>query len=120
MRAASAPSEQQLCCRRTASHRFGLDGFYAALDGVRRSRGLTWRQIARETELTASSLTRTGQGSRPDVFPAPDPEPVSMVTAYIHQDRDLTPESASALEQLSRAAHGHLSQAPDNFRRTQE
>lgn len=115
MRAASAPSEQQqLCCRRTASHRFGPDGFYAALDGVRRSRGLTWRQVAPETELSASPLTRKGQGSRPDVFPAPDPEPVSMVTAYIH----LTPESASAQEQLFRAAHGQLSQAPDNFRRT--
>jgi transcriptional regulator with XRE-family HTH domain len=120
-----------------ASQHFDVDGFYAALNGVRRSRGVTWRQVARAADVSPSSLTRMAKGSRPDVdtiaslaswaslnpatfFPRNNAEsPLSMVTAYIHRDPDLTPEAASALEQLVRTTHSQLARRADDRRRQQ-
>lgn len=120
-----------------ASQHFDVEGFYATLDGVRRSRGLTWRQVARATDVSPSSLTRMAKGSRPDVdtiaslaswasldaatfFPGNNTEsPLSMVTAYIHRDPDLTPEAASALEQLVRTTYSQLARGTNNSRRQQ-
>jgi transcriptional regulator with XRE-family HTH domain len=119
--------------RSVASQHFDVDGFYAALNGVRRSRGLTWRQVAHAADISASSLTRMAKGSRPDVdtiaslaswaslnpatfFPQNRAEnPLSMVTAYIHRDPDLSPEAASALEQLVRTTYSQLARR-DNGR----
>lgn len=49
--------------------RSGLDAdrLYAALDATRRTRGLQWRQVAKEAGISASTLTRMAQGKRPDV-----------------------------------------------------
>jgi len=47
--------------------KFDLPMFYAALDSVRRSRKITWKQVAEETGVAASTLTRMSQGKRPDV-----------------------------------------------------
>jgi transcriptional regulator with XRE-family HTH domain len=120
-----------------ASQHFDVDGFYAALSSVRRSRGLTWRQVARAADVSASSLTRMAKGSRPDVdtiaslaswaslnaaafFPKNNAEsPLSMVTAYIHRDPDLTPEAASALEQLVRTTYSQLARGSEGSRRHQ-
>ena len=46
---------------------FDNDAFYAALDSAREARGLTWKQLASEAGVSASTLTRIGQGRRPDV-----------------------------------------------------
>ena len=104
-----------------------MEAFHAALDSVRRSRGMTWRQVAQEAEVSASSLTRMTKGSRPDIdtvaslaswasldpatfFPGgSEVNPLSMVAAYIYRDPSLTREAASALEQLVRATHSQLS-----------
>jgi transcriptional regulator with XRE-family HTH domain len=120
-----------------ASEHFDVDGFYAALNSVRRGRGLTWRQVARAADVSASSLTRMAKGSRPDVdtiaslaswaslnpatfFPRNNAEsPLSMVTAYIHRDPDLTPEAASALEQLVRTTYSQLARGGEERRRRQ-
>jgi transcriptional regulator with XRE-family HTH domain len=110
-----------------ATQRFDVEGFHAALDSVRRSRGMTWRQVAKEANVSASSLTRMTKGSRPDIdtvaslasWASVDPatffpreteiSTLSMVAAYIHRDPSLSPEAASALEQLVRATHSQLS-----------
>ena len=47
--------------------RFDADAFYAALDAERRSRRYTWKQVAEEAQVSASTLTRMAQGRRPDV-----------------------------------------------------
>ena len=47
--------------------RFDADGFYAALDAERRSRRYTWKRVADESRVSASTLTRMAQGRRPDV-----------------------------------------------------
>lgn len=46
---------------------FDADAFYETLDGERRSRGLNWKEVAAEARVSQSTLTRLGQGKRPDV-----------------------------------------------------
>ncbi len=46
---------------------FDSDAFYAALDGVRRARDLNWKEVAAQSGVSASTLTRMAQGKRPDV-----------------------------------------------------
>jgi transcriptional regulator with XRE-family HTH domain len=98
---------------------------------------MTWRQVAREANVSASSLTRMANGSRPDIdtvaslaawasldpatfFPRSGKEnPLAMVTAYIHRDPSLTREAASALEQVVRATHAQLASGDDDRGRRQ-
>ena len=47
--------------------RFDSQGFYDALDATRRSRNLNWKQVAAQSGVSASTLTRMAQGRRPDV-----------------------------------------------------
>ena len=50
----------------TAVH-FDGEKFVAALDSTRRARDMTWRKVADEARVSASTLTRLSQGKRPDV-----------------------------------------------------
>ena len=43
------------------------EGFYSALDGHRQSKDLTLKKVAAEAHVSASTLTRMGQGKRPDL-----------------------------------------------------
>lgn len=49
------------------SNYFNSEGFYAALDAHRRSKDVTWKKVALKSGVSASTLTRMGQGKRPDV-----------------------------------------------------
>jgi len=49
------------------SNFFDSDGFYAALDAIRRDREMSWKKVAEMAAISASTLTRMGQGKRPDV-----------------------------------------------------
>ena len=46
---------------------FDGDALYGALDAVRQARNLTWKQVAAESGVSASTLTRMAQGRRPDL-----------------------------------------------------
>jgi transcriptional regulator with XRE-family HTH domain len=46
---------------------FDMEAFYAALNAARLSRQKTWKDVAQETGVAASTLSRMGQGARPDV-----------------------------------------------------
>lgn len=46
--------------------RFDAALFAAVLDGVRASRGLSWREVARQTGVSSATLTRIGKGHAPD------------------------------------------------------
>lgn len=46
---------------------FDADAFYESLDAERLSRGLNWKAVASEAGVSQSTLTRLGQGKRPDV-----------------------------------------------------
>lgn len=40
---------------------------YAALDAVRESRGISWRQLAREVQISPSTFSRLANRQKPDV-----------------------------------------------------
>src|SRR5688572_3900881 len=110
----------------------GFDGaaFYAALDAVRETRKLNWKQVAAASKVSASTLTRIAQGRRPDVdglakllawsglkaesFIRGDsprskkPETMAMISTYLRADPHLTPKSAAALEELMKVTYRRL------------
>ena len=109
--------------------RFDSQGFYDALDATRRSRHLNWKQVAAQSGVSASTLTRMAQGRRPDVdglaalaswsglkaddFVRSDaeqgePEPLAMISTYLKSDPHLTPEAADALDQLVKATYERM------------
>lgn len=109
--------------------RFDSDGFYEALDATRQARKLHWKQVAAQSGVSASTLTRMAQGKRPDVdglaalvswsglrsddFVRSEanqgvPEPLAMISTYLRSDKNLTPESATALDQLVKATYERL------------
>ena len=45
---------------------FDAEAFYVALARVVGARKVRWRQVSKETGVTPSTLTRMGQGRRPD------------------------------------------------------
>jgi transcriptional regulator with XRE-family HTH domain len=109
---------------------FDAAAFFAALDAQRQGRGLTWKQVADESQISASTLTRMGQGRRPDVdslaalsqwagLDAGDfvrgekrgtAEPLAMISTYLRSDPNLTPEGAEALEAVIQATYERLRQ----------
>ena len=102
---------------------FDLAGFHAALDAQRTAKGLNWKQVAEQSGVSASTLTRMSQGRRPDIdglalllawsgldasnfLPgANSPEPLAQITAHLRADRNLKPESAEALEAIIKVAY---------------
>ena len=109
--------------------RFDADAFYAALDAERRSRRCTWKQVAKEAQVSASTLTRMAQGRRPDVDslaalvtwaglsadafvgsdqPRPTPGALTMISTYLKGDPQLSAEAAEALDQLVKATYEHM------------
>ncbi len=108
---------------------FDAEGFYEALDATRLARKLNWKQVAAESGVSASTLTRMAQGRRPDVDglaaltawsglsaddfvrsegrPA-EPDALAQITTYLRSDRNLTPEAATALDELIKATYERL------------
>ena len=109
--------------------RFDAEAFYSAIDAERRSRRQTWKRVAEEAQVSASTLSRMAQGRRPDVdsmaalvawsglsadtFVKDDqgkPEPgfLSMMSSYLKSDPQLTPEAADALDELMKATYERM------------
>ena len=108
---------------------FDSEGFYAALDGARITRNMNWKQVASAAGVSASTLTRMAQGRRPDVdtlaalikwsgldkdtFVRPGneqikPDAIAMISTYLRSDPHLTPEAATALDELVKATYQRL------------
>lgn len=111
---------------------FDASAFYEALDAQRQSRRFNWKQVAADSGVSASTLTRMAQGKRPDVDGLaalaawsglsaddfirseevrPDPDPLAKITTYLRSDRNLSPEAATALDQLIKATYDRLRSA---------
>ena len=106
-----------------AKRGFNLDKFHAALNAQRVAKGLTWKEVAQQSGVSASTLTRMGQGKRPDVDgfalllawsgldalqfvpTANEPEPMAKIAANLRADRQLSEESAKALEDIIQVAY---------------
>ena len=109
--------------------RFDAEAFYSALDAERRSRQQTWKKVAEDAQVSASTLTRMAHGRRPDVDsmaalvawsglsadtfvrdeqPRSEPGSLSMISAYLKSDPHLTPEAADALDELMKATYERM------------
>jgi transcriptional regulator with XRE-family HTH domain len=109
--------------------RFDSQSFYDALDAVRQARRLNWKLVASESGVSASTLTRMAQGKRPDVdglaalaawsglnaddfvvssTERPAVEPLAQITTFLRSDKNLSPEAASALDQLIKVTYERL------------
>ena len=109
--------------------RFDSSALYEALDATRQARGLNWKQVAAQSGVSASTLTRMAQGKRPDVdglaalvswsglrtddfvrseTHQSEPEPLAMISTYLRSDKNLTPEAAAALDQVVKATYERL------------
>lgn len=109
--------------------RFDAEAFYSALDAERRSRKQTWKRVAEEAQVSASTLTRMAQGRRPDVDSLaalvawsglsadtfvqneqgrPEPGSLAMISTYLKCDPHLTPEAAEALDELVKATYERM------------
>src|SRR5438094_6681871 len=108
---------------------FDAMGFYQALDATRKAREVTWRQVAKEAGVTASTLTRMAQGKRPDVdglaalctwsalraddFMKTDRkrsavEPLAAISTLLRSDKNLSPESATRLSEIIKVSYKQL------------
>ena len=108
---------------------FDSGGFYEAIDATRQAKNLNWKQVATQSGVSASTLTRMAQGKRPDVdglaalaswsgiktddfvrseSRSVEAEPLAMISTYLRSDKNLTPEAATALDQLVKATYERL------------
>lgn len=108
---------------------FYLKGFYKALDSVRLSRGLNWKQISEETGVNASTLARMNKDSRPDadslaalsawaglnpadyvsdVTRPSKPDSLAVIYSCLQADPNLTREAADALDEVIKATYERL------------
>jgi transcriptional regulator with XRE-family HTH domain len=108
---------------------FDGDGFYRALESTVSARSKTWKQVAAETGISASTLARMAQGRRPDAaslaalsawaglnpsdfvhapYKSPQPEPMAKISTLLRSDPNLDAQSADAVEAILRAAYERL------------
>lgn len=103
-----------------ADEHFDSDAFYAALNAARLSRQKTWKDVAEETGVNASTLSRIGQGANPDVnglaallawsnlkaesfirgANRQKSEPIAEITALLRADPHLSRPHAKLIEDI--------------------
>jgi transcriptional regulator with XRE-family HTH domain len=108
-----------------------VSALYGALDSRRRAKEMSWRELARELDLSPSVFTRLAQGRRPDLdsyflmtgwlgvtsesFVGGDrpteteaENTVEAIATFLRADRALKSESADAIEKIVRAAYEEM------------
>ena len=110
----------------TESKGFDGEAYYRALDATVKAKSKTWKQVAEETGVGASTLTRMAQGKHPDAASlaalsawahlnpsdfvqtphrASRPEPIAQISTLLRSDPNLDAGSAEALEAIVKAAY---------------
>ena len=110
---------------------FDAGAFYRVLDAERSERRLTWKDVAAKAGVSPSTLTRLGQGRRPDVdsfarlvawggftadqFVSPPKQAqaggfMTNLPTYLRGDPNLDERGAQALEAIIRAAYDQFRQ----------
>jgi transcriptional regulator with XRE-family HTH domain len=108
-----------------------VSALYVALDSKRRTAKKSWRELAKQLELSASVFTRLAQGRQPELgsyqkmvhwlgasmddfsdlgrpSEAEAEDTVAAIAAYLRADQALKPESAAAIETIVRAAYEEM------------
>ena len=106
--------------------------FYSALDSARTARNLNWKQVAEQSGVSASTLTRMAQGKRPDVDSLAAlvqwsglsadhfvgegahqvAEPLSHITSLLHADANLSDDGRDTMIDMITAAYSRLTRSP--------
>jgi transcriptional regulator with XRE-family HTH domain len=107
---------------------FDAEGFYAAINAVRLSKQMTWKDVARDAGVAASTLSRMGQGAKPDVDGLAallkwsnlkaesfikggnekEPPAIAQVAALLRADPNLTRQNAKILEEIVISTYNNL------------
>lgn len=109
---------------------FDANGFYSALERTLRARGSTWREVGSQTGVSSTTLTRMGQGRRPDAAslaalsawaginpanyvekqftPRGETATLERVSLLFRQDAHLSPEARKQLETIVESAYNAL------------
>lgn len=111
---------------------FDVDAFFDALEKVRNNKKITWKKVAEEAGVSASTFTRMAQGKRPDVDTlaalatwsnlrvdnfiqgsgqrekTDNVNVIEEVTALFRADPSLSQSARSAIEAIVRTAHEQL------------
>jgi len=108
---------------------FDGDAFYRALESTVNSRSRTWKEVAKDTGVSASTLTRMAQGRKPDAaslaalsawadlnpsdfvdasYKAKRPESMAQISTLLRSDPNLDANSAEALEAIVRTAYEQM------------
>jgi transcriptional regulator with XRE-family HTH domain len=114
------------------AHQFDVSALHSALDTERIARNLAWKDVAAESGISASTLTRLSQGRRPDVdslaaltswlgIPADRfmgsstrarafgaASPLTQISTIIREDPSLNSDAAAALDELVKATYARL------------
>lgn len=111
---------------------FDGDAFYRSLELTVSVRGVTWKQVAAETGVSASTLTRMAQGRKPDAaslaalsawaginpsdyveatYKPTRAESITQISALLRSDPNLDSQSAEAVEAIVRAAYERMRKA---------
>lgn len=113
---------------------FDADGFYRALESTVSVRSKNWKQVAAETGVSASTLTRMARGRSPDAaslaalsawaglnpsdfvrasYKASQPEAMAQISTLLRGDPNLDSDSAEAVEAIVKAAYERLRKAEE-------
>jgi transcriptional regulator with XRE-family HTH domain len=119
----------------SAEDLFDFKAFYRALDATREARAKSWKQVADESSVSASTLARMSQDKRPDASGlaalaawsglnpgefvtyaarTDRPEPLAAISSVLSQDPSLDPPAAAALEDIIRAAYARLARRDED------
>jgi len=108
---------------------FDGDAYYRALESVVKSRTRSWKEVADETGVSASTLTRMARGKRPDAaslaalsawadlnpsdfvraayIKAPG-DSIGQISALLQTDPNLDAEAAETIDRIVRAAYQQM------------
>lgn len=112
---------------------FDAAGFYSALERAVRARKVTWKEVGVETGVSPTTLTRMGQGRRPDaaslaalsawagINPAnyvpivrrhTSEQTLERVALLFRQDAQLSDDARQKLEHIVESAYNALKDVP--------
>lgn len=107
---------------------FDTEAFFSALNAIRVRQSLTWKEVASRARVNPSTLSRIGQGKKPDLnglsalliwsglkaemfMPQTGPrdaDPIAKIATIIRTDRALSSNNAKLMEDLVTNAYRSL------------
>ena len=85
---------------RAKSTRFDILGFHKSVDGARRALNLNWKQVAEQTGVGPSTLTRIARGKAPDAVALAVLARWANVNPTIFLTDPITPATKSSLGEV--------------------